>query len=542
MTGRPVSKKHKQISGHYHKKIEGSFMNVRRVFASELMFWVLIAAISLYFIVPLRKHIRLGMDLAGGTYLTLEVQTEKAVEAEMIEQLQLIEAHLKNANQPQPKDTKVEDSSIILTYDNANQAQNVALFLQENIKNLEHDQQGVEVRLTMPEREVERIKENAVSRNIGVLRTRLDPYGTSEITIAQQGSRNIIVELPDIEKTLEAKGRIGKSAQLDFRLIEKVGSSQEDILLEYDGDLPSGKEILPGKRHGNGPTEYYLVPKYTDITGRLLKDARASLGGQSGVEPVVQFTFNDVGARKFYELTSKNIGRRIGIILDGVVISAPNVQSAIRESGSISGGFRDSKETHELAVLLQSGSYVAPVTFEEERQIGPSLGEESIKKGFMSCLVGLGLVLLFSIFYYSISGFFAFLALLYNLILILAGLAWLKATLTLPGIAGMVLTIGMAIDASILIFERIKEELHKGTPNNKAVQVGFSDAMSVILDANITTFIVGLVLYNTGSGPIQGFAVTMMLGILATLITGLFFLRSIFKFVLSNFNVQKLRI
>ncbi|HRN77732.1 MAG TPA: protein translocase subunit SecD [Candidatus Dependentiae bacterium] len=517
-------------------------MNVRRIFASELMIWLLIAGISLYFVIPLRKHIRLGMDLAGGTYLTLEVQTEKAVEAEMIERLQSVEARLKNANQPEAKDAKVEGASIILNYENANQAQNAALFLQDSVKDLEHEQEGTQVRLTMPEREVERIKENAVSRNIGVLRTRLDPYGTSEITIAQQGDRNIIVELPDIEKTLEAKSRIGKSAQLDFRLVEKIGSSQEDILFEYDGDLPSNKEILPGKTRGNGATEYYVVPKYTDITGRLLKDARAALGGQSGVEPVVQFTFNDIGARKFYELTSKNIGRRIAIVLDGVVISAPNVQSAIRESGSISGGFKDSKETHELAVLLQSGSYVAPVTFEEERQIGPSLGAESIQKGFTSCLVGLGLILLFSVYYYSLSGFFAFLALVYNLILVLVGLAWLKATLTLPGIAGMVLTVGMAIDASILIYECIKDELRKGASNSKAVEIGFSDAMTVILDANITTFIVGVVLYNTGSGPIQGFAVTMMLGILATLITGLFFLRSLFKFFLSNFNVQKLRI
>jgi len=517
-------------------------MNVRRLFTSELTFWLGIAAVSLYFVLPLREHIRLGMDLAGGTYLTLEVQTEKAVEAELAELLNSIEARLKNDQLSLPTDKKVEESSVLLTFDNAQQAQNVALSLRDTIKDMDVTQDGNTVRLTLPDSQVQRIKENAVSRNIGVLRTRLDPYGTAEITIAQQGERNIIVELPDIEKTLEAKARIGKSAQLDFRLVEKVGPTAEDILLQYDGDLPSGKEILPGKSTGHGPSEYYLVSKYTDITGGLLKDARPALGGSSGVEPVVQFTFNDVGARKFYELTSKNIGRRIAIVLDGVVISAPNVQSAIRESGSISGGFRDSKETNELAVLLQSGSYVAPVTFEEERQIGPSLGSESIHKGLVSCLVGLGLVLLFSIYYYNLSGFFAFLALLYNLLLILCGLAWLRATLTLPGIAGMVLTVGMAIDASILIYERIKEEIKKGNPNKKAVEVGFSDAMHVILDANITTFIVGLVLYNTGSGPIQGFAVTMMLGIIATLITGLFFLRSIFKFVLSNFNVQKLRI
>jgi protein-export membrane protein SecD len=193
-------------------------------------------------------------------------------------------------------------------------------------------------------------------------------------------------------------------------------------------------------------------------------------------------------------------------------------------------------------LLLQSGSFVAPVTFEEERQIGPSLGQESIRQGLISCLVGLGLLFIFSLFYYSLSGLFAFLALIYNLGLILMGLAWLQVPLTLPGIAGMVLTVGMAIDASILIYEHIKEELSKGATIKLAVRSGFRDAMKVILDANITTFIVGVVLYNFGTGPIQGFAVTMMLGIIATLITGLFFLRSLFTFMLNNFSVQKLRI
>ena len=192
--------------------------------------------------------------------------------------------------------------------------------------------------------------------------------------------------------------------------------------------------------------------------------------------------------------------------------------------------------------MLQSGSFVAPVTFEEERQIGPALGAESIRQGLMSCLVGLGLLFLFSLYYYNLSGLFAFVALLYNMILVLLGLAWLQMPLTLPGIGGMVLTVGMAIDASILIFEHIKGELSHGVSITQSIRDGFSGAMKVILDANITTFITGVVLFYFGTGPIQGFAVTMMLGIIATLITGLFFLRSIFKFMLNNFHVQKLRI
>jgi len=283
------------------------------------------------------------------------------------------------------------------------------------------------------------------------------------------------------------------------------------------------------------------VQKFAKVTGNMLTDARPAIGGRSGGEAVVQFSFNDEGADKFYELTSKNIGRQLAIVLDNEVISAPNVESAIRGTGSITGKF-SGNEAKKLASLLKSGSFAAPVTFEEERQIGPTLGAQSIKSGLLSCLGGFIIVLLFSLYYYRWCGLLASLALLYNMIFILVGLAWMRATLTLPGIAGMTLTIGMAVDASILVFERIKDELSKGSGIKNAVDNGFSGAMSVILDGNITTFISGMVLYHMGSGPIQGFAVTLMLGIIATLIATLFFLRSFFKFILNNFSIQKLSI
>lgn len=240
-------------------------------------------------------------------------------------------------------------------------------------------------------------------------------------------------------------------------------------------------------------------------------------------------------------LPAKNMGKMLAIVLDNMVISAPVIQAAIRSEGMITLGSADINYAKELALLLRSGSFVAPVSFEEERQIGPSLGAESIRQGLISCLVGLGLLFLFSVFFYGFPGILAFIALIYNLLLILLGLSWLNATLTLPGIAGMVLTVGMAIDASILIYEQIKEALAHGMPLRKAIQHGFSDAMVVILDANITTFIVGVVLFYFGTGPIKGFAVTMMLGIISTLITGLFFLRSLFSFILNTFNIQKLK-
>jgi preprotein translocase subunit SecD len=283
-----------------------------------------------------------------------------------------------------------------------------------------------------------------------------------------------------------------------------------------------------------------MVSKHAAVTGKDLVDARPDYD-RNDAKMIVSFTLTPQGGDKFYAFTSRNFKRPLAAVLDDVVVTVATINAKIREHGSISGGF-DAERAKELALLLRSGSFVAPISFEEERQIGPTLGTEAIHQGIIACIIALVGLFVFSVAVYKVAGLFAFIALLYNLVFILLGLAWIHATLTLPGIAGMVLTVGMAIDASILIYERIKEELAAGVPLRKAVDDGFSDAMRVILDANITTFITGLVLYKFGTGPIQGFAITMMLGIVATLITGLFFLKSIFTFVINVFNVQKISI
>ena len=507
-------------------------MNLRKMAFSELSFWLVLCAIGLYFILPLRQSLRFGIDLVGGTYLTLEVQTDKAVEAELVEQMHTAESKLKKADRPIPTHKVLEGNTIVLTFKSMQEAQEAATFLKDDMRDLNQSVNGTVLKLHYSDAMIERIKKDAVDRNVEVLRTRM-----RDIPVVVQGEKNIVIELPDTANPQEAKARIGKAAQLELKLVDDYAPTKEDLLYKLDGELPSDKEILPGSGEEKG---FYLVEKYADVTGRLLKEARA--GYDDSYKSVVLFRLNDVGAEKFYNLTSKHYGRRLAIVLDGVVISAPNISEPIAGgSGRISGNFT-AESARELALLLQSGSFVAPVTFEEERQIGPALGQESIHQGLMSCVVGLGLLFLFSLFYYNLSGLFAFVALLYNLVLILIGLAWLQMPLTLPGIGGMVLTVGMAIDASILIYEHIKDELSRGVSISHAVRDGFSGAMKVILDANITTFITGVVLYYFGTGPIQGFAVTMMLGIIATLITGLFFLRSIFKFMLNNFHVQKLRI
>ncbi|HLC07503.1 MAG TPA: protein translocase subunit SecD [Candidatus Babeliales bacterium] len=512
----------------------------RRLASSELMIWLLLCVIGIYFLYPLRKSLRFGIDLVGGTYLTLEVQTDKAIEAELLSKLQSIDSKLKRERSLSLISKTIANEKITLTFENQNQAQEASRILKTDQRDLVQSVDKNTITLHFSEQAEKRIKTDAVSRNIAVLHTRLDKFSVAEILIVPQGEKNIIVELPDVADPQEAKEMIGRAALLEFKIVEKIGSNERELLLEYDGDLPDDLQILPGERE-NGRSLYYVVQRYAKVTGNMLADAKPAIGGRTGGEAVVQFSFNDEGADKFYELTSKNIGRQLAIVLDNEVISAPKVESAIRGTGSITGTFSGA-EAKKLAYLLKSGSFAAPVTFEEERQIGPSLGAASIKSGLMSCLGGFLIVLIFSLYYYRFCGFLASLALLYNLIFILVGLAWLRATLTLPGIAGMTLTIGMAIDAAILIFERIKEELAKGSGLKNAVDNGFSGAMAVILDGNITTFISGMVLYNLGSGPIQGFAVTLMLGIIATLIATLFFLRSFFKFILNNFSIQKLSI
>lgn len=511
-------------------------ISARNIAFSGFALWIVFLAIGLYFIYPFRKSIRLGIDLVGGTYITLGVKTEKAIESELLSRLNHIPRHLENLRKEAPTSKKIEDLAMVLTFESPTAAHDAASVLKSEYQDMSYAVSGNQVRAAFTDAKAKLIQKEAIERNREVLNNRLNRIGVADINIAAQGDRNIIVELPDVSDTQQAKAMIGKAAVLEFKIVERAGRSEDDILYDYDGVLPEGYEIVPGQRED----EYYLVPQYTEITGALLRDARPEFD-QTKNRIGVSFTLSPEGGEKFEELTTKNLHKILAVVLDGVVIVAAEIQSAIKTNGQITGNYTH-ESAQELALLLKSGAFVAPVTFEEERQIGSTLGDESIHQGLISCIVGLGLLFIFSIYYYSYCGLLAFVTLIYNMFFTLLCLVWLKATLTLPGIAGMVLTIGMAIDASVLIYERIKEELSLGKTARGAVDAGFSDAMRVILDGNITTFIVGLVLYRFGTGPIQGFAVTMMLGVIATLVTGLFFLKSMFNVLLNNFHVQKLKI
>lgn len=509
----------------------------------SVLFWLAATAFGVYFLLTIERRLNFGIDLVGGTYITLEVEVDKAISNELMENMQAINAKLADEQKNPASAPKVEGQKGILTFATAKDAKAaydmVAARRDDRLIYTHNDKQLI---VTFSTAALRQIREDAIEGNINVLRTRLDAFGVGEVGIAAHGDHDIIIELPNVDNPEEAKARIGKTALLEMKPVYDSAATESDLLEKQGGALPDGtmivKASLEEERHGDN---FFLVPTYAEVTGRMLKDARMDFN-QNTFEYVVAFTLNKVGAEKFYDLTTKTVGGRIAIILDNLVISAPGVSKPIDEPNAMIQGSFTKESAVSLASLLKSGAFVAPVRYAEERHIGPSLGKESVKSGLLSCAIALGLLLLFCLFFYKWAGILAFIVLIYNLLLILFGLSTLGAALTLPGIAGMVLVIGMAIDASILIYERIKEELAAGANMRNAVAEGFSGATSVILDANITTFIVAVVLYWLGTGPIQGFATTMMIGIVSTLITGLWLLRTLFNVSFDILGVSKIKI
>lgn len=526
-------------------------MSLRRILGTSLGFWVLLAIIAGYFVYPPMKRLKFGIDLAGGTYITLGVQTNVAIEHDLQELVHSALFALKRDAKLEPQAQKMDKDSLtaVVTFASTEDALKAQKFIEEEYshrsvaRDLVFALQGNDLRISFTEGKQEAIAKAALQGNKEVLQTRLNMGGYEEVPVYIHGKDRIVVELPDVHDPLQAKKMIGTPAMLEFRLVEAgPASSKEELLEKFGGEKPDGMEVVEGNDRHLGHA-FFLVPDYTEVSGRYLVSAHPDFSNDrsGGVQMAVRFEFSSEGGDKFHALTSQNIGRTLAVLLDKKVISHATINDAIRRTGIISGGFSQD-EAKELATMLKSGAFTAPVTFEEERHIGPALGTDSIHRGLISCLVGIALLFLFSLLYYRLCGAFAFITLLYNLLLLLFVLSRMRAPLTLPGIAGLVLTLGMAIDSSILIFERTKEYLAEGIPVAQAVRQGFKVTYAIVLDANITTFISGLILYFFGTGPIKGFAVTLMIGIVTTLLTGLLFLRSIFEFWFARKNVQKLSI
>ena len=513
-------------------------LSLRKLFVSGFGAWLLVGATMLYFLYPPAKKLSFGIDLVGGTYVTLSADTDTAVSKELKDQVAYVVAALKEKNISFSQESFEQDA--ILHFKDAETVKKAKSTIEDLKTKLSFNIDGLNIKLFFADSTVNDLKTMALETNLEVLRNRLNSIGVEEVSVGLEGDSSIVVELPNIQDPQQAKAMIGTPAVLEFKMVDSIATSRADLLDKFDGEVPFNMTVVTGEGYKHKDKIYYLLDDSTKITGTGLKHASPGRDPQT-LNVVVQFEFDKDAGKQFSALTRKNIGKSLAIVLDNKVISAPRINSEIGSQGVIQGNFTE-KEASELSKMLNSGSFAAPLNFEEERTIEPSLGKESIRSGIISCLVGLGLLFFFSLFYYGLCGLFAFLALVFNLILILFGLSWVGAALTLPGIAGMVLTVGMAIDASILIFERMRELSNSGMPAFEVVKQGFSSAFTVILDANITTLIVGIVLFKFGTGPVKGFAVTMMLGIISTLITGLSFLRSLFTAYVDSGRIRKLSI
>ncbi len=491
---------------------------------------------------PLDETINLGLDLRGGVHLVLRVEVDDALSSETDKDLGRLVQELKDSGTFGATAGQTSPSTFEVNGVPASEDGVVDDIVEEFLAGWEWSRQDERLLFEMEPAFNKEIRNLAVVQALETIRNRVDAFGVAEPSIQRQGldGDRIVLQLPGVDDPDRVKKLIGEAAILQFRLVEyPMGgggvASREEILANYGGQLPENVEILSGEvRDENGDaidSQYYAVQRRIALSGNDLKNARPGLGEFN--EPIVNFLLTHEGGQIFSDLTAANINRGLAVVLDGNVITAPRIRSRIADSGMIDGAFTQQEAT-DLSTVLRSGALPASITFLEERAVGPSLGQDSIERGQRAGLIGLGLVVLTMFLVYRLTGINAIVALSLNIVVIFGVLAYFGATLTLPGIAGIVLTIGMAVDANVLVFERIKEELRHGRTVKSAVNAGFSKALSSVLDANITTLIAALFLIQFGTGPIRGFAVTLSIGIMASLFTAIFVSRWLFDLLLSR--------
>jgi len=490
--------------------------------------------------------IHLGLDLQGGIHLVLGVEVDKAVESRLDSIADETESMLKEKDIIFKRVKRVgEDSVGITVYDDV-AGNDVAAFFEKNFPGMEMlaDSQdgGYDQKIfKLTDGEIEHIKDYAVRQALETMRNRVDQFGVSEPVLQRQTGNRILIQLPGVKDPKRAIALLGKTARLEFKLVAEDVSPEKAA----KGLLPEGTQLLYEKKvnHRTGAVSEIPIVVYdqTVLTGDLLSDAQVRISSQFN-EPYVSIDFNALGAKRFEQITAANINKRLAIILDDTIYSAPNIRERISGgSAMISGSFSE-QEAQDLAIVLRAGSLPAPVTILEDRTVGPSLGKDSINQGMMSIIIGGLLVVLVMVVYYRLSGIVANIALALNILFIMAMLTLFKASLTLPGIAGIVLTVGMAVDANVLIFERIREELRRGQSPRLAVESGFGKAFVTIIDANVTTLIAALVLFQFGTGPVKGFAVTLSIGIVSSLFTATFVARMIFDYFLEKRQIKQLSV
>ncbi len=501
------------------------------------------------------KGISLGLDLQGGIHLIVQVETREALEGEVEQMRERIASDLTDKEITFDQVRVGENLEIEVTGVAELQDRSARDEL-ENIFNWRVSGSTTEgFRLSMRASARKALLELTVRQAREVIQKRIDQYGVREPTIAVYGSGEvkdqIVIELPGVEDFDRVKELIGQTANLELKLVHpehpETFASISLAAQAFGGQIPPDYEVhkMDDRNQeapdGGVPEAYMVAKKAAAITGRHLKNARRSEDPYTG-SPEVLFFLNGEGVRLFGEVTSENVNSLMAIVLDDIIRSAPRIEGPIRqESARITGSFTRN-EAEDLALVLRSGALPASIRFLENRQIGPSLGADSIRNGLRASVLGLLLVVVGMVVVYRLSGFNAIFCLMLNLLFLAGALAYLGATLTLPGIAGVILTIGLAVDANILIFERIKEELRAGKTVKSAVHAGFGRVFSTIIDTNLTTLLAAVFLYQFGTGPVKGFAVTLAIGLIANIFTATFVSRTIFNTVLQGRGVAKLSI
>jgi len=465
-----------------------------------------------------QSKVRLGLDLQGGAHLLLEVEVDDVIRSSLESMESQARRELRR-RQPRVnyKSLRVEGNAVVVRGVNLDDLDQALERLNDIDRDVTVNVSGDVVRLELTEQAVIDRRQRALEQSIEVVRRRVDETGVSEPTIQQQGTQRIIVQMPGIDDPERIKRLLGQTAKLNFHMVNEEADVAEIL---RTGAVPRNSMLL--YENDAGQRTPYVVLREVMVSGERLVDAQSTF--QDG-RPIVSFRFDAQGGQVFGRVTTENVNRRLAIVLDDEVVSAPNIQSPILGgSGIITGSFTV-QETVDLALVLRAGALPAPLIILEERTVGPGLGADSIAAGKLASIVGFIAVVVFMIASYGLFGIMASVALVFNLALIVALLAVLQATLTLPGIAGIVLTIGMAVDANVLILERIKEEARNGRTPIAAVEAGYRRALTTIIDSNLTTLIAALLLFNFGTGPIKGFAVTLSMGILSSMFTALMLTR-----------------
>jgi preprotein translocase subunit SecD len=518
-----------------------------------------LTVLAIIFVVPTVVHplpgwlsflksskVSLGLDLQGGTHLVLTVDIDQAVVNSLEINADELRRELRKEGVKSPKIDRVGQTTLAVTIPSDQRDKLVDLvgksFPNLKLETSETSESNLVQRLTLLPEEVQRIKQSAVDQSLETIRNRIDQFGVTEPVIQRQGDRDIVIQLPGIQDPERAKELIGKTAVLSFKLVRDANT---EPYVKGQQPLPAGTQILyelakgpTGERRKGQPL---LVESGTLMTGDVVSDARVRPGDMPNSR-VVSLDLNARGARLFEEITAANVNRRLAIILDDTVYSAPSIKERIPGGRAVISGSFTSDEARDLSIVLRTGALPAPVSVAEERTVGPTLGEDSIRQGIHSFVVGGVLVIVFMLFYYRFAGLLADLALIWNVLFLVATLAAFEATLTLPGIAGIVLTLGMAVDANVLINERIREELRLGKSPRAAIDAGYERALPSIVDSNTTTFLSGLILFQFGTGPVKGFAVTLCIGVASSLFTAVVGTRLIWDYMLSRRRMQTISI